>query len=354
MKIVSANTPTPPETQGLNTKISQVVANLNNQMQKNAGIQTQEHPVPNPSKVTAEDMTAIRQPSQETSVETKEEIGQPDTKESAPKAPESTDSKADSSLSAQYAQLARKEKAMRAEAQRLKAEKAQFDKERQEALAPKPTIFDPDKHLDRQKFQDDPLGALSDIGLTYDQIVQAQLNAPSPEMLQLQKMLKAQAAEITELKNAQEGVKKTFEEQASNSYKQALNQISQEASKLIHSDPNYETIKATRNTKEVVNLIESTWKEEGRLMTVEEACEEVENYLVDEAQKLFQLSKLQKRFKPAEVPASNPAKAAADPNTQKSKTTTLTNSMTTSRQYSAKERAVLAAQYGPNWRSKVS
>ena len=209
------------------------------------------------------------------------------------------------------------------------------------------------KHLDRQRLMEDPLNTLAELGLTYDQLTQAQLNAPSPEALEMRRYIKSLESKVAKLEEGQTKVDQRFDEQQAQSYKQAVNQLTQEASKLVFTDPNFETIKATNNVKEVIKLIEDTWKEEGTLISVEQACEEVENYLVDEAYKLAQLSKIQKRLKPAAAPASAPAKTADAPDTKKTQTT-LTNTMNTSRQYSQKERAILAAQHGPNWRSKVS
>ncbi|MDE2106538.1 MAG: hypothetical protein KGL39_55500, partial [Patescibacteria group bacterium] len=101
------------------------------------------------------------------------------------------------------------------------------------------------------------------------------------------------------------------------------------------------TIRATNSVKDVVDLIEQTFKEEGRVMDVEEAANEVENYLLEEIEKLTRIEKLKKRMeaKPAATPKSDeqtPQKK--QPQTMK----TLTNAASSSRQLSAKERAILA------------
>lgn len=351
MKVIPASQPAFPqgESQGLTSKIDQVKANLRATMQPKAEApkpQHQEHPVPDANKIAPEDLGGLKVSG------SKEEIPQPDTNESTPAAetpkpaaPEETP------LSAQYAQLARKEKAMRLEAQRLKAERNAIQAERDALKTPPPALYDASKHLDRQRFLEDPLNSLAELGLTYDQLTQAQLNAPSQEQMQMHRTIKALEAKIASMEDGQKNIDKRFTEQEQNSYKQAVTQLTKEASQLVFTDPNFETIKATNNVKEVIKLIEDTWKEEGTLISVEQACEEVENYLVEEAYKLSQLSKIQKRLKPAAAPASTAKPAETD---QKKTQTTLTNTMTTSRQYSPKERAILAAQHGPNWRSKVS
>lgn len=349
MKVIPASQPAFPqgESQGLTSKIDQVKANLRATMQPKAEapkLQHQEHPVPDANKVTPEDLGGLKVTESKQEIPQELNVGeqQAEVKQVAEETP----------LSAQYAQLARKEKAMRLEAQRLKAERQAFQAERDALKTPPPALYDASKHLDRQRFLEDPLNSLAELGLTYDQLTQAQLNAPSQEQMQMHRTIKALEAKISAMEEGQKKVDQRFTEQEQNSYKQAVTQLTKEASQMVFTDPNFETIKATNNVKEVIKLIEDTWKEEGTLISVEQACEEVENYLVEEAYKLSQLSKIQKRLKPAAAPASIPAKTAETD--QKKTQTTLTNTMTTSRQYSPKERAILAAQHGPNWRSKVS
>lgn len=358
MKVIPASQPAFPqgESQGLSqSKVDAVKAKIQ-AMRSGTPAQAeapkpQEHPVPDANKVAPEDLGGLKTTK---APENTQEIPQELNSEAQPAAetPKPAAAPEETPLSAQYAQLARKEKAMRLEAQRLKADRQALQAERDALKTPPPALYDASKHLDRQRLLEDPLNTLAELGLTYDQLTQAQLNAPSQEQMQMYRTIKALEAKIATLEEGQTGTRKAIEQQQQDSYKQAVTQLTKEASQLVFTDPNFETIKATNNVKEVIKLIEDTWKEEGTLMSVEQACEEVENYLVDEAYKLSQLSKIQKRLKPAAAPASS-AKTAETQDTKKSQTT-LTNNMTTSRQYSPKERAILAAQHGPNWRSKVS
>lgn len=360
MKVVPVGQPAFPqgETQGLSSKIEQVKATLRATMQPKAEapkLQAQEHPVPNANRIAPEDLGGLKTTKAPTNTQEGEQIPSIESAQAIEETPKpAATSPEEPSLSAQYAKLAREQKAMRLEAQRLKAERQAFQAERDAAKTPPPALYDSAKHLDRQRLIEDPLNTLAELGLTYDQLTQAQLNAPSPEALEMRRTIKALETKISKLEEGQTGVDKRFQEQQDQSYKQAVTQLTREASQLVFTDPNFETIKATNNVKEVIKLIEDTWKEEGHLISVEQACEEVENYLVDEAYKLSQLSKIQKRLKPAAAPAASPAKTNADGSDTKKQATTLTNTMTTSRQYSPKERAILAAQHGPNWRSKVS
>jgi hypothetical protein len=80
-------------------------------------------------------------------------------------------------------------------------------------------------------------------------------------------------------------------------------------------------------------------------MTVEEAAQEVENYLLEEALKVQRINKIQQRLKTA-APSAPAAKQTPQPQTQQQtqprETKTLSNSMGTQGRLSARERAMLA------------
>lgn len=264
-------------------------------------------------------------------------------------------------LSAQYAQLARKEKAMRLEAQKLKAERDAFKAE-QEALKPAPKApLDESKYIAREKLRENALAILAEEGISYDSLTQQALNAPTPDQIEFQQTIRELRNQIKELKDGQDGVKKTFEEREAAGYQQAIAQIRNDVNSLVKQGDTYEMIRAARASGDVVELIERTFKEgmdddrpKGTLLSVEEAAEIVEKHLEEEAYKLAKSKKIQARFKPAEVTPAAPAKTADASTPKQSQVKTLTNSISSSRQYTPKERALLAAQYGPNWRSKVS
>ena len=107
---------------------------------------------------------------------------------------------------------------------------------------------------------------------------------------------------------------------------------------LVDSDPEFETIKATNSSQEVVRLIERVFNEEGTILSVEEAAKTVENALLEQTikqmQRLNQVKKIQSKLAPALVAEklTTPAKPGK----------TLTNAMGVSRQLTARERAILA------------
>lgn len=320
--------------------------------------QAQETPVANPSNVSPEELGAL-QPSKTDNeftsaleaAKAKENGQEPnsETPEATPEAPKAATKTEESPLSSQYAKLARQEKALRAKALELRA-KEEALKAKEPVEAPKPT-FDPSKHISVEDFKKNPWKYVQDSGVTYDQLTQEALNAPTPEQMQQQQVISRLEAKIAELEGKVTGTDKRFEEQQQSQYKQAVTQIRNEVKTLVASDENFEMVKATNSVQDVVDLIEKTFQEDGILMTVEEAAKQVEEYLADEAYKLAQSKKIQNRLKPkAPEPAATPKQDASK---QQQPIKTLSNAISSSRQLSARERALAAAAHGPAWREKI-
>lgn len=292
----------------------------------------QEHPVPNPSQIAAEDV--IKDTAQQ-----EVKAGQSDTAEV-------TDSqvptKEDAALSKHYAVLARKEKNFRA---KVVAQEQQW-KSREAAISARETELesksaqDLSEYIHKDKLKQNAYGVLSEVGVSYDDISQQALAAQSPDAQYLRQMREESQAEIRSLREELGKTKQTFEQQQTQAYQQALTEIRNEATKLVNKDPQFETIKATRSVKDVVELIERTFKEEGTLLSVEEAAEAVENHLVEEAMKLSNITKIKERLrKNSEQPRQTPTQPQSG-NTNNMKT--LTNAVSSTRPLSGRERALLA------------
>jgi hypothetical protein len=299
-------------------------------------------PVPNPSSISVEEASAV-----------KSQVSEPekvklDTNEPASesKAHEATTT-GEEPLSTQYAILARKEKALRAKAmqqeQALKSKEAALQA-REDALKAKDSEYQ-SNYVPKDRLQSNPLDVLAELGLSADQITQLALNAPSQESLVHKAEMETLKAEIRSLKEEQNGVKKTFEQRDLHAEQQVLKQFEREASMLVESDPNFETIKATNQVSEVVKLIHKTFKEDGILLTVEEACKEVEAELEVEVSKLSKLAKFQK-FLAQKAEAAKPKSESVTPkeSQQSQSIKTLTNNLSAGRPISARERAILAMQ----------
>lgn len=297
-------------------------------------------PVSNPSQVSPEELSAIAPQVQTPETDHESTLEAEGASETPPKAePEVTKAPSEEpQLSAQYAQLARQTKAFRAQQVAFKAEQAALQAREEQIKAKEAEMTD--RFVPKERIAKDSYNVLLEQGLTPDQITQMLLNAPDPVERQREMKMEALEAEIKALKDGQESTKKTFEEQQRNQYTQAVSLIRTEATDLIASDPNFETIKAMDSVEDVVELITETFKRDGKMLTVEQAASAVEDYLVEEALKIAKLKKIQQRLQPAA-----PAKAAAAPQAtpvQKQPPKTLTSTMNNTRPLTAKERAILA------------
>lgn len=234
-------------------------------------------------------------------------------------------------LSSQYAVLARKEKALRAKA----AQQEQAFKAREASLAARESevankaSFDPSKYISLDDLKSNAYSTLAKLGISYDEISEQAIAAQSPEAQAYSRMRSEIQEELRALREEQDRTRKQIENSQTQAYQQALKQISFEVSELVNKDPNFETVKHANATQDVVELIERTFQEEGKLLTVEEATQAVEDYLVDEALKMSNIKKVKDRLSQVNT-------------TKQSQMKTLTNSLGAQKPLSARERALLA------------
>ena len=189
----------------------------------------------------------------------------------------------------------------------------------------------------------DPLGVLAEKGISYDQLTnlllsQGQGQPTSPEAAMIAKL----EAKIAQIEEANKQTNTSIEARETQAYNQAVTQIRNDAKSLVTSDPEFETIKATNSINDVVELIELTFKEDGILLTVEEAAREVENHLVEEAMKITRINKIQRRLShpAAKAQESKPSQSGSAPKQQQMNT--LTNSVGTSKPLTQRQRAIAA------------
>lgn len=302
--------------------------------------QAQTAPVANPNNISAEEISAISTTSDKEPLQNDTTEGSQAIESAGETATEETVAKTEpekAPLSAQFAQLARKEKAMRRQAQELRAREDAI-KAKEAALAPAPQPqFDPKKYIARDQFETNQEAVLSELGFTSEQIAAVMLNAPNPEQTQTKQTLARYDAKIKALEDKLAASESAAQNQQTESYKQAVNQIKQDAEKLVQTDPNYEVIRETNSVNDVVDLIEKTFKADGILLSVEEAAQAVEDHLLEEAIKISRIKKIQQKLAPKPAP-----KQPAASNPQQPQLKTLTNASSTQRKLSAKERAILA------------
>jgi hypothetical protein len=262
------------------------------------------------------------------------------TDNSVESAPEPTEATSEVPASPQLDLLARKERQVRKAQQELKA--AQEAWKREQA-----------SYLSRETLLSDPLKVLAEAGITADKLVELQINqaAPKDPNQALQEEVAALKAQINELVDPENGTLAKRDQQA---YNQALAQIEADAKLLVESNPAYGTIKSEGKASEVKDLIVAVFNEEGTILDVEEACQLVEEKLVQnllkDYERISKYDKIKAKIgKPAEtlaeeVPVQQP--------TPKPKQTTLTNAGSQSRPLSARDRAVLLVQERLNARKQ--
>ncbi len=249
-------------------------------------------------------------------------------------------------LSAQHLALIRREKALRAQAQ--KQEQAYKAREQalieREAQLAKPSAPDYSNHVSKDQIKQNALQVLADAGVSYEELTQQILNQ-SPVDPRAEARAAALEAKIAKLEQAAEDAKKSQATAQDEQYKAALLQIESDVQEMVDAGDDYEMIKVTNSTKDVVDYIEAHFKKTGKVMDSEMAAQRVEEYLLEEAEKLAKTKKMIKRLTPAtstQAPVTQAQTASAMSQKQVPQMKTLTNTNSSSRQMTARERALLA------------
>lgn len=259
--------------------------------------------------------------------------------------------KEDPALSSQYAALARREKALRAQA--MKQEQA--IKSREAALAAREAELaakgeakpaDYSNYISKDLLKQDALRALADANVSYEELTQQILNQGTMDP-RTDSLLRNMEAKIAKLETQLADADKKSQEAKTQDYQAAIKQITSDVKSLVITDPNFEMIKLTGSYKDVVDLIEAKFKQDGTIISNEEAAQQVEDYLVEEAERLARASKIQKRLQPqsskqaTSAPVQQPVQKQQ---TQPQPMKTLTNANSAQPKLSARERAILAAR----------
>jgi hypothetical protein len=312
--------------------------------------QAQETAVANPNAVSAEELSAVKAPSEEPTTQVEVQTEAPEAE--AVTAPEqASEKKPDPKASQEWARLARQERQLRARAKEQEAKFLQREEaiKAREAEAQSKSEFNQKGFVSIEELKRDILGVAERNGIAYDELAQQMMN-PTKLDPRVQSHIDRLQAKIDSLeKTTQEGNERLTKQQQ-DAYNTAVKQIETDVRNLVKSDPNFETVSKTNSVKDVVELITKTYEKDGILLTVDEAATEVENYLIDEALKLTKIEKIKRKLSqpPAngagqKTSATAATKGAAQP--QKPGTPgmkTLTNTVASTRKLSAKERAILA------------
>lgn len=303
--------------------------------------QPQQSTVQDQNSIGVEELGAISQQSPDDSSQV-DDIVEEVVEQQAPKEvsqPEETPE------SRRWAQLSRQEKALRHKARQQEqtlAAREQALVAREQALAAQGQE-DRSNYIQRDRFKVDPLSALAEAGVSYEELTQ-QLLTQQPKDPRVEATISRLEAKILALEEAGNNSQKSYQEQKAQEYKAAVQQIQRDAAQLIKADPvAYEAISKTGTIKEVVKLIEDTFHKDGVLLSVEEAAQEVENYLVEENYKMAtNIDKIKKRMQQAQAASNKQLPTKPQQPQQPQPMKTLTNTSSSTRQLSARERALLA------------
>lgn len=183
-------------------------------------------------------------------------------------------------LSPQFAALAKQKRA-------LQLERAEFDKQKAELEQLRGTQSPSDLIA---KLKSDPLSVLQEHGVTYDQLTDAILNGnqSDPAIQELKK-------EIEALKK---GVETQFQTREQAQEEAALTEMLYQAEALAKEGDAFEMIRSENAYDQVLRLIHSTYKQSGRVLDVTEAMNQIENKLLERAEKLASINKVRNKLVP--------------------------------------------------------
>lgn len=295
--------------------------------------------VANPNAVSVEEMSAVQA---SVTPQTTETIDKTTTIED-------TTPKVDPETEKKFQELTRQERILRAKAQKHATDtKAKEDalNAREAALAAREKQLDPTQYIPRSRIKAETLGVLAEEGIDYNNLTE-QLLSQTAKDPRVEAQINTLQQTIKSLEARLEGNEKSQTEQRTADYNNALKQIERDTTALVKADAEtYEAISKTPGAiKEVVKLIERTYQKDGVLMTIDEAVQEVENYLIEEGvNQVSKIDKIKKRL--AEANASTAVVKTEikkiDAKPEQTQMKTLTNAQASTRKLSARERALLA------------
>lgn len=178
-------------------------------------------------------------------------------------------------LSPQLSALARKEQAFRQRELALK----QKEKDLESKLA----NADQYEQL-KTKFGAKDFSEAEKLGLNYEEYTKYRLDQIGGE--------DPQAKFNQELKAELEGMKKAQVERDEREFEETKGAYVTEIAKLVQSNADFSSIKELKQEPAVLQLILDSWEEDGEEVSVEQACKDIEDFLVNEAKKLTSITKL--------------------------------------------------------------
>jgi hypothetical protein len=194
---------------------------------------------------------------------------------------ETSTSQKEVSLSPQLTALARKEQKIRQQEQALKAEKDALVAERAEIAQLKSA---------KQKLSAKDYSILDELGVSYEEWTNYLINKGTPD---------PNAERIKQLESKLAEFETNQKQNTDKQYEATIKQYERDISKTVESNPKYKGIKDVEAEKHVLQHILDTFKEEGEVLTVQDAVEDVLGILKDDAKKM---QALLDQEKPVEAP----------------------------------------------------
>ena len=216
-------------------------------------------------------------------------------------------------LAPKFAALSRKEKEVRAEAAKIKAEREEIAKMRAELEGKSKTSADSEAKM-LSEFKKNPLKFMQSQGLSFEQLMEMQLNDqnPTPQMMIEQLKSEMDSKYQKELSELRESLKEKETREANERYEAAKNGYLQELTGFVNSNPDtYELILANGATELMYETAEAYFQQTGKVPSHKEIAQAVEEHLEERAKQILKLKKFQTPAPKIEAkPSGQPTKTA--------------------------------------------
>ena len=171
-----------------------------------------------------------------------------------------------------------------------------------------------------RRLRQNPLKALEEMGLSYDQLTELALNegrlTPDMQMKLMREELETDyKSKFSNLEKRMNDKEKIEEERKYDVIKE--NFMGEIDSFVKENQTEYEYVAHNEASSVVYDVIEEHYNETGRILDVKDAVEAVESYLEEEAEKLLNLGKVKNRL--------NNMRDGIEPETSRQSQTTLSN-----------------------------
>lgn len=201
---------------------------------------------------------------------------------------------AEQKFAARFAALSRKEKQLRAREAQLTA-KMQEIEARSKSWDTEKTELEKFKALP-ERLKKETLKVLEEQGIKFEDLAQMILNdgKPTQEMI-LSEQEKKLNAKFEELERKIAEKEKKEQEDRVNA---AVESFKAQLTDFVNTTADYELIRANDYVGEVFDVIEMHHEKTGEILSNKEACDIVEEYLLEEAKKLVDREKVKKLLQP--------------------------------------------------------